>query len=934
MSTSTISLQPHPFPNYTQLRSFLPQGLWHTLRALSVVSALAMAYLLWTQPTIGLPVFWGLAVPILPLVFFIAPGVWRNICPLAASNQLPRLAGISRAATNKTLSEGLAFPIGMVAFFVLVTGRKFIFNTSGEATALLIGGAMLAALVGGLLFKGKSGWCSSVCPLLPVQRLYGQTPFVKVANTHCQPCLGCAKNCYDFNPGTAYLADQYDAKRGYRSFRRFFAGVFPGFVLAFYLVPSPPLVTPVDMLLQMSLYMAISLALFQVLDMLMQSMVNVAPLVFASAAINIYYWFSAPTVANTLTGFGVPVHEAVPWAIRGVVLAGSLLWLWRSTVSERMYLAYLERQARNGLQKLTPIMLESLKEFAALLYPERKKLLAPAGMPPAVAKDLVEEKLALVRNMAAQKSAKAELCIQPDGQSTPLRQGQSLLDAIEACDAHIEAGCRMGVCGADPIAVTSGMEHLSPIGDDERATLNRLGCADNTRMACSARMRGVGEVVVELKPHAAGQARPSATPAEKTPSGDPAIRSVVVIGNGIAGITAAEHARRLHPGCEIHVVSRENHALYNRMGIARLINGRSGMNGLHLLPDSWYQEKQITSWLNTHVLDIDMAKRQVRLATNEHIAFDRLILANGSSAWVPPIEGFGAPGSFVLREADEAMGLRDYIQRHGCRTAVVAGAGLLGLEAAQALQKLGLKVAVLSNTPYILDRQLDSRSSHLLQRYLESKEIEILTSAEAATLGSDASGRVRSVVLKDGGELPADIFLACTGVKPNIDLAKSCGIATGRGILVDDRMQTNLPGVYAAGDVAEHDGIGHGLWPVAVEQGEVAAINALGGQREYAGYVPSTMLKVTGIDLLSAGSISARGEGEREIVDEQPEVFKYRKLVIASGRLVGAILIGYPDQADLIAGLVKKRVDLSPMLAALRQGNWEVLEQQELSAAA
>lgn len=930
MSTSTISLTTLPFPNYTQLRTFLPQSIWHSLRVLSVVSALAMVTLLWKNPSLGLPLFWGLAVPILPLVFFVAPGVWRNICPLAASNQLPRLAGISRAATNSTLSQGLAFPIGMAAFFVLVTARKVLFNTSGQATAMLIGGAMLAALIGGLLFKGKSGWCSSICPLLPVQRLYGQTPFVKVANTHCQPCVGCAKNCYDFNPGTAYLADQYDAKRGYRSFRQFFAGVFPGFVLGFYLIPAPPEITAGSMVLQMLLYMAISLALFNVLDMLMQSMVNVAPIVFAVVAINVYYWFSATTVATTLADFGVPMHDAAIWGLRAVVLAGSLVWLWRSTQSERLYLADQERQARGGQLKLTPIVMESLKEFAGALRPVRKQLastLAPKGVDDSTAQ------LAPTLHKESGKPGIAELCIEPDGKRRALRSGQSLLDAIEACDGKIEAGCRMGVCGADPIAVTEGMEHLSVIGDDERATLKRLGCADNTRMACSARMRGHGLVKIELEPHRQNQPRLVVAGGTSVVC-DPTIRSVVIIGNGIAGITAAEHVRRLHQECEIHVISRENHLLYNRMGISRLINGRSGMHGLHLLPESWYQEQRITNWLNTHVVSIDTEQRQVHLATNEHVAYDRLILANGSSAWVPPIKGFGVQGSFILREADEAMGLRDYIQRNGSRTAVVAGAGLLGLEAAHALQKLGLKVTVLSNMPAILDRQMDLRGSEILQRYLESQGIEILISAEATALITDDSGRLCAATLKGGGEIAADIFLACTGVKPNIELAKAAGIATGRGVLVDDGMRTSLEGVYAAGDVAEHEGVAFGLWPVAVEQGEVAAVNALGGQRKYSGYVPSTMLKVSGIDLLSTGIFGARDQNDCEVVEEQPGSFKYRKLVLESGRLVGAILIGYPDQAGLVSDLVKQGADLTTVLAALSGGDWDVLERLEMNQAA
>ncbi|MEO8410867.1 MAG: FAD-dependent oxidoreductase, partial [Propionivibrio sp.] len=271
-------------------------------------------------------------------------------------------------------------------------------------------------------------------------------------------------------------------------------------------------------------------------------------------------------------------------------------------------------------------------------------------------------------------------------------------------------------------------------------------------------------------------------------------------------------------------------------------------------------------------------------------------------------------------------------QRNNCRRAVVAGAGLLGLEAAHALQKLGLKVTVLANTDYILNRQLDAHGAALLQRYLASQEIEILTGAEATALVAGGNGRVSAVRLNDGSELPAEVFLACTGVKPNVELAKASGIATRWGIVVDDRMQTNLAGVFAAGDVTEHEGISFGLWAVAVEQGQVAAINALGGQRQYQGDVPKTMLKVTGIDLLSVGSVSAYRENEIEIAEEQSGEFRYRKLVLASGRAVGAILIGHPDLAETVADLVKQGTNLTALLPALRRGDWDVLMQAEMAA--
>jgi len=238
----------------------------------------------------------------------------------------------------------------------------------------------------------------------------------------------------------------------------------------------------------------------------------------------------------------------------------------------------------------------------------------------------------------------------------------------------------------------------------------------------------------------------------------------------------------------------------------------------------------------------------------------------------------------------------------------------------------------LSNAEHLLNRQLDTRSSRLLQRQLGSQGIEILTGTEAATLGRDDDGRVNSIGLKDGRVLPTDIVLACTSVRPNADLAKAAGIATRRGILVDDYMQTSHADIYAAGDVAEHDGVTFCRQPFAVEQGKIAAFNALGGKRPYRGHIPSTLLKLTGIDLLSIGQIDTNSNGVYSIVDEQPGNFKYRKLIFTAGHLLGAILIGYPDDTGLVSDLVKRGADLTPVISSLHSGNWNALTRLEITA--
>ncbi len=868
------------FPNYTQLPSYLPLKVWQGLRFLSIAAALFMVWWLWTAPATGLAIFWRLTVPLLPLTFFVIPGLWRNLCPLAATSQLPRLFGFTRGLTQSERIKNNSYAVGILLFFVLATSRKLVFNTSGTATALLILAALLGAFLGGLIFKGKSGWCSSICPLLPVQRLYGQTPYVTVANTLCQPCVGCTKNCYDFNPGVAYLADQYDADRHYSGYRRLFAGAFPGFVLGFYRVRNYPAIRPGPLVLHMLLYMGVSVALFQVLDIVFHASKNAVTALSAATALDIYYWFASPGVVSALRGLHVAAPADIAWVIRGAVVVVSLVWVQRTWRTERRFLAQLAERAAVRPVKVSPAASEALAATAA--------------------------------------SRQAALKVEPGGRRIAAEPGQSVLEAVEACGLAIEAGCRIGACGADPVAVTDGFDRLSEITDEEQATLDRLGLAPNTRMACCARI--YGPVTVDLKP----KRRPSVMVRAVTDF-DRTIRRVVILGNGIAGITAADHARRQHPECEVHVVGRERHFLYNRMGISRLIYGRSGMQGLYLLPEDWYEEHKITSWLNTHATALDLEGQRVELATGEHLEYDRLILATGSQCVVPSIEGFGARGSYALRDADEAMAIRNYVQQQRARHAVVLGAGLMGLEVAYALHKLGLHVTVLCNTPSILSRQLDPAGGGILSRYLEGLGIQILLQAGLAAIRSDAEGRVCEVALEDGRQLPCEVFLACIGVRPDLALARASGLAVKRGVLVDEHLRTSAEHVYAAGDVAEFRGELWGLWPVAVEQGEIAAVNALGGERTYTGFVPPTRLKVVGADVMSVGRFEAE-DGDVVLVDQSPEDHRYRKLVLRDGRLVGAILIGYSRDEPAVIKAVKARMEVKDRLGALREGRLEVLD--------
>lgn len=870
------------FPNYTQISSIVPLYLWKILRALSICVAISLVVTLFIYPKTGLFLLWKIAVPLLPLIFLILPGLWRNVCPLAALNQTPRIFGFTKGLAHTDRIKEYSFVIGIVLFFVLVTLRKIVFNDSGTASALLILFALVFAFLGGLIYKGKSGWCSSICPLLPVQRLYGQTPFITLPNSHCQPCVGCTKNCYDFNPSVAYLADQYDDDKQYTGYRRFFAAALPGFILAYFLVPPFPQSTLVALLFHTSTLLIVSIGIFFFLETFAKVSANKLTALFGACAFSVYYWFSLPILLSSVQHiFNAPIPSPILWVLRSLLGGAICIWLYRTYMTEKKFIAQAIAANVSQSVKIGAGANESFKKMG--------------------------------------QKEQATITFVPDQKTIASEHGRSILELTESCGLSIESGCRMGICGADPVAVVEGFENLSAIGDSEKATLERLGLADNTRMACCARIRGNAKV--------------SLTPDKKTGAAkiqnsnfDESIKNVVILGNGIAGVTAADHVRRLHPECNIHLISREKMHLYNRMGISRLIYGRSAMQGLYLLPDTWYDEQKISCWINTHVSAIDIHTHKVELATGDLLEYDKLIIATGSSSYIPNIEGYGALGTFSLREAEDALSIRDFAQRHHCKKAVIAGGGLLGLEAAYALHKLGLHVTVLERGKWPLQRQLNLKGGIVLKEYLVGLGLNILVESETKIIKSSTDKRVNNIVLQNGTELPCDLFLMCAGVQPNISLAKAAGIATHKGIIVDACMQTSIESIYAVGDAAEFKSQNYGLWPVAVDQAEIAAINAMGGHKEYTGFVPATMLKVVGAEVSSIGALEMTTPTDTIIELEEPSHNKYRRLIISENKIVGAILIGYPTDGPLVTKAIKEKRDVSPVLLDLKNGNWQVLE--------
>ena len=370
---------------------------------------------------------------------------------------------------------------------------------------------------------------------------------------------------------------------------------------------------------------------------------------------------------------------------------------------------------------------------------------------------------------------------------------------------------------------------------------------------------------------------------------------LVMIGNGMAGVRTLEELLKLAPDLyDITVFGAEPHPNYNRILLSPVLAGEQTFEEIVLNDLNWYAENDIKLLLGRKVVKIDRKKRLVIADDGSEAEYDRLLIATGSNPFILPIPGKDLQGVIGYRDIADTQMMMDTAKTH--KHAVVIGGGLLGLEAANGLKLRGMDVTVVHLGDWLLERQLDRTAGELLQKSLEDRGLKFLLPKHTAELLDNGEGRVCAVKFKDGEVIPADLVVMAAGIRPNSELAESAGIACNRGILVNDTMQTYDPRIYAIGECASHRGIAYGLVAPLFEQAKVCAnhLAQLGFSR-YQGSVTSTKLKVTGIDLFSAGEFMG-GEGTETITLSDPIGGVYKKLVIKDDVLVGACLYG--DTAD------------------------------------
>lgn len=399
---------------------------------------------------------------------------------------------------------------------------------------------------------------------------------------------------------------------------------------------------------------------------------------------------------------------------------------------------------------------------------------------------------------------------------------------------------------------------------------------------------------------------------------------LVMVGNGMAGVRTLEELLKIAPDLyEITIFGAEPHPNYNRILLSPVLAGEQTLEQIVLNDWAWYAEHGITLHAGCTVTEVNRARRTVHAvrSTGEavSVAYDRLILATGSNPFMLPIPGKDLDGVLAYRDIADTQAMIDAAARY--RHAVVIGGGLLGLEAAHGLRKRGMQVTVVHAGEWLLDRQLDPMAGQMLQKALQERGMAFLMQAQTEALLGNAAGRVQAVRFKDGSEIPADLVVMAVGIRPNTALAESMRLHVDRGIVVGDTMQTTTdPRIYAVGECAAHRGIAYGLVAPLFEQGRVAANHlAEFGIGRYLGSQTSTKLKVTGIDLFSAGDFMG-GAGTEEIVLSDPGAGQYKKLVLKDDKLVGACLYGNTVDGSWYFQLLREGRSVAELRSSLMLG--------------
>lgn len=391
----------------------------------------------------------------------------------------------------------------------------------------------------------------------------------------------------------------------------------------------------------------------------------------------------------------------------------------------------------------------------------------------------------------------------------------------------------------------------------------------------------------------------------------------VIVGGGIAGTSAADAIRKRDPEGSIIILNDEPYPLWSKIRLPELFSGSVDTDGLVIRKPRWYEKRNIDLLINVEVTGIDPDAKVAHTARGGEIPYDRLLLATGGCAYVPPIPGTDMENVYTIRKLREATHV--YEDLKGLERIVIIGGGTLGLELARNLLELDAEVHVVESYSRLLPKLTDPAASEMLHLRLDNMGIRVHHDCDTERIVGD--GRASEVVMEDGRRLMCDAVIIATGMRANKNLGEALGLEMERGIVVDDHMRTSIPDIYAAGDVCEHRHVKYGSWRAAEMQGTYAGANMAGEEMVYEGTVPSKYVRVAGADVFSAGHLDEERSMDNVLHVEWDKMV-YKRIVMDDCRFVGSIMVGDVKDAQRVLRAIETGIDVCPHLDDVR--SWDL----------
>lgn len=383
-------------------------------------------------------------------------------------------------------------------------------------------------------------------------------------------------------------------------------------------------------------------------------------------------------------------------------------------------------------------------------------------------------------------------------------------------------------------------------------------------------------------------------------------KRIVIVGTGIASVTAIKAIRERDFDSEIYLIGQEKFYPYNRIRLSKGIFDSLDENSILLQKKEWYEQNKVKIFINTKVVKINTESLELILCDENKVKYDKLLITTGSSNNIPPIDGICKEGVYTLRDLNDALNIKDSLSVS--ERVIVIGGGIQGLEIAFILHQHGKKVTIVELQSRLMPRQLDHKASEILKNIVQSYGIEIFTNTGVKKITGDA--RVTGILIDDEVELKCDTVIYSTGIKPNKELIENSKVQAERGIVVNNKMQTNIENIYAAGDIAQFDNQIIGLWNIAIAQGKVAGYNIAGKETLYEKITPVTTLNAFGISLFSMGCID-ESDSTNILTDEDINLKGYKKIFIKDNRVIGAIVIGDMKRSPILKSAIEKGIPLT-----------------------